>query len=237
MPGCAKTLPFTHRLPATSCDESGRAPPCPTLPAMPATCRSCLKPHPAPPTGRIACRLLWSRDFGREPQLCCAALAGTQLWLGGTDGCIRAVTAAAGELSRAWKAFDFPVVALAHDANPFRGLGLVYGLSEHGSVRAWPAALPDEATLVQWRVRWRWGCGVKGCVRTGGLCGVAGLLGVWGEVGTCLAGPHPACASACRYLPVPAARRTDWSLASRGTSCACWRAPGTSTRRGRRRRR
>eukprot|EP00198_Chlamydomonas_reinhardtii_P003714 XP_001693050.1 inositol polyphosphate phosphatase [Chlamydomonas reinhardtii] len=96
-------------------------------------------------------KLLWSRDFGREPQLCCAALAGTQLWLGGTDGCIRAVTAAAGELSRAWKAFDFPVVALAHDANPFRGLGLVYGLSEHGSVRAWPAALPDEATLVQWR--------------------------------------------------------------------------------------
>ncbi|KAG2438703.1 hypothetical protein HXX76_005249 [Chlamydomonas incerta] len=117
-------------------------------------------------------KLLWSRDFGREPQLCCAALVGTQLWLGGSDGGIRAVTAAAGELSRAWKAFDFPVVGLAHDANPFRGLGLVYGLSEHGSVRAWPATLPDEAMLVQWRD------GLEPCLTRHQLCVLAGTWNV-----------------------------------------------------------
>ncbi|KAG2453429.1 hypothetical protein HYH02_001652 [Chlamydomonas schloesseri] len=117
-------------------------------------------------------KLMWSRDLGREPQLCCAALVGTQLWLGCTDGCILAVTAAAGELSRTWKAFDFPVVGLAHDPNPFRGLGLVYGLSEHGSVRAWPGMLPDEATLVHWRD------GLEPCLTRHQLCVLAGTWNV-----------------------------------------------------------
>ncbi|GLC43102.1 hypothetical protein PLESTM_001431000 [Pleodorina starrii] len=97
-------------------------------------------------------KLLWSRDYGRHVELRSAALVGASLWLGCGDGAIRTASAASGELGGAWKAADFSVVALAHDAGPSgRGSGLVYSLSENGSVRGWPAVPPAEAQRLAWR--------------------------------------------------------------------------------------
>ncbi|GFR43882.1 hypothetical protein Agub_g5011, partial [Astrephomene gubernaculifera] len=96
-------------------------------------------------------RLLWSRDYGRGVRLHSAALVGCLLWLGCGDGVIRTAAAASGEPGRCWKAHDFPVVGLAHDAAGGGGSGLVYSLSENGSVRAWPAVPPGEAELLAWR--------------------------------------------------------------------------------------
>ncbi|GIL70795.1 hypothetical protein Vretimale_3892 [Volvox reticuliferus] len=97
-------------------------------------------------------RLLWSRDYGRRMELYSAALVGSLLWLGCGDGNIRTAAAASGEVCHAWKAHVFPVVGLAHDlGSTGRGSALVYSLSENGSVRGWPAALPSEAQRLAWR--------------------------------------------------------------------------------------
>ncbi|KAG2498827.1 hypothetical protein HYH03_003020 [Edaphochlamys debaryana] len=120
-------------------------------------------------------RLVWARDFGPTAhRLHCMALVGSLLWLGCGDGWVRTASAASGEPGRSWKAAHFPVVALAHDDLGVQGgaSGLVYSLSEHGGLRAWPAVPPSEAQLIIWRD------GLLPCLRHHQLTVLAGTWNV-----------------------------------------------------------